>query len=96
LKNVRDIVLLLGIFRRVPCPAATLVPFYFPGGALPLNKRPNSPKFSALHDQISQRNSKKMYTTEVIVIYNVPGYNVINVYEFNSALEELNKNAKKY
>jgi hypothetical protein len=34
------IVLLLGIFRRAPCPSATrgtLVSFYFPGGALPLN-----------------------------------------------------------
>jgi hypothetical protein len=35
------IVLLLGIFRRAPCPSDTrgaLVPFYFPRGALPLKK----------------------------------------------------------
>jgi hypothetical protein len=33
--------LLLGIFRRASCPSATrgaLVPFYFPGGALPPKK----------------------------------------------------------
>jgi hypothetical protein len=29
------LVLLLGILRRAPHPPATLVPFYFPGGALP-------------------------------------------------------------
>jgi hypothetical protein len=35
------LVLLLGIFRRVPRPAppgGALVPLYFPGGALPLKK----------------------------------------------------------
>jgi hypothetical protein len=31
-----SVVFLLGIFRRAP-PGGTLVPFYFPGGALPLN-----------------------------------------------------------
>jgi hypothetical protein len=47
-KWVRGIVLLLGIFRRAPrllegchallTPGGTLVPFYYPGGALPLKK----------------------------------------------------------
>jgi hypothetical protein len=35
------LVFLLGIFRRAPCPSdtrGTLVPFSFPGGALPLKK----------------------------------------------------------
>jgi hypothetical protein len=34
-----EAVFLLGIFRRARCPSdtrGTLVPFYFPGGALPL------------------------------------------------------------
>jgi hypothetical protein len=56
-------------------------------------KWPNSPKFSALRDQISQRNSKKIYKQKLLWFIMIrPGY---NVYEFNSALEELNKNEEK-
>jgi hypothetical protein len=56
-------------------------------------KRPNSPKFSALNDQISQRNSKKIHKQKLLrFIMIIPDY---NEYEFNSALEELNKNGRK-
>jgi hypothetical protein len=49
-------VLLLGIFRRVPCPSDTrgaLVLFYFPGSALPFKKKKKlkkQPSLKSIYD----------------------------------------------